>query len=392
MSYNDGISRRQFVKIGSGAAAVALVAGVTGCASQSTSASASASASASESASAESASSSEAASSASTASSGGTVTQSIVDLKGDTVEVPTEINTIVDLWHAHNQVIMMLGAADKLVGTTEVFKKRPWPNVIYPRLSEVEALVVGTGAGEVNYEEALSLQPDVVFASDPDVTATARKQGLTTVNVAFQDYDGLREDVRVTAQILGSEAEDIAKEWQDYLDANIKLVEERMKDIKDENRVKVLHIASSDSFTKVDGTKCIVDEWIKLAGGVNALDKEGNLIEVTMEEIVAADPEVIIMGVGAASAVEQLLADDAWSGITAVKNKAVYANPNGVFSWDRYSGEEALQVLWAAKKFNPDKFEDVDIEQETKNFYLGFYGYELSDEQTKQILNGENPS
>lgn len=311
---------------------------------------------------------------------------------GDTVEVPTQINKIVDLWHAHNQVIMMLGAADKLVGTTEVFKKRPWPNVIYPRLSEVEALVVGTGAGEVNYEEALKLQPDVVFASDKDVTATARKQGLTTVNVAFQDYDGLRNDVKVTAQVLGGDAVDLAAEWQSYLDANIALVEERMKGIKDEDRVKVLHIASKDSFTKVDGRKCIVDEWIKLAGGVNALEKEGNLIEVTMEEIVAADPEVIIMGVGAADAVQQLMADEAWSGITAVKNKAVYANPNGVFSWDRYSGEEALQVLWAAQQFNPDKFADIDIVKETQDFYMQFYGYKLSADDAKRILNGENPA
>lgn len=377
MSYQDGISRRQFVKIGSGVAAVGVVAGLAGCSSGSSSGSGSGSASASGSG------------SGSAAASG---TQTITDLMGDTVEVPVEINTIIDLWHAHNQVIMMLGAADKLIGTTEVFKKRPWPNVIYPRLSEVEALVVGTGAGEVNYEEALSLQPDVVFASDKDVTETARKQGLTTVNVAFQDYDGLREDVRVTAQVLGGDAVDLAKEWQDYLDANIALVEDRMKDIKDEDRVKVLHIASKDSFTKVDGTKCIVDEWIKLAGGVNALDKEGNLIEVTMEEIVAADPEVIIMGVGAADAVQQLMADEAWSGITAVKNGAVYANPNGVFSWDRYSGEEALQVLWAAKQFNPDKFADIDIVKETQDFYMQFYGYDLSEDEANRILNGENPA
>ncbi len=390
MSVHDGISRRQFVKVGSGAAAAALVAGLAGCSSGSGSAT-SASASAASASTSASASASASASSASAAASAG-ATQTIKDIKGDAVEVPTEINKIVDLWHAHNQVIMMLGAADKLVGTTEVFKKRPWPNIIYPRLSEVEALVVGTGAGEVNYEEALSLQPDVVFASDGDVTATARQQGLATVNVAFQDYDGLREDVKITAQVLGSDAEEIAKEWQDLLDANIALVEERMKDIKEEDRVKVLHIASSDSFTKVDGRKCIVDEWIKLAGGVNALESEGNLIEVTMEEIVAADPEVIIMGVGAASAVEQLKADEAWSGITAVKNGAVYANPNGVFSWDRYSGEEALQVLWAAKKFNPDKFEDVNIEQETKDFYLQFYGYSLTDDEVSRILNGENPA
>ena len=191
MSIHDGISRRQFVKVGSGAATAALVAGLAGCSSGSGSAASASAASAGASA---SASASASANSASAAASAG-ATQTIKDIKGDTVEVPTEINKIVDLWHAHNQVIMMLGAADKLVGTTEVFKKRPWPNKIYPRLSEVEALVVGTGAGEVNYEEALSLQPHVVFASDDGVTATARQQGLSTVNVAFQDYDGLRKDI-----------------------------------------------------------------------------------------------------------------------------------------------------------------------------------------------------
>ena len=377
MDIQEGISRRKFVQIGSGAAAAAVLAGLAGCGSSnaSSSASASASSSASESSSAAAA-----------------ATQTITDLKGDSVEVPTEITKIADLWHAHNQIVLMLGAGDALVGTTDNFKKRPWANVVYPQIANVEALVTGTGAGEVNYEEAISLEPDVVFASDADVTSTARKQGLTTVNVAFQDYDGLRDDVNLTAKILGSDAEDIAAEWEQLLDANIDLVAERMKGVSDAEKTTVLHIVSPSSFTKVDGLNNIVDEWIKLAGGVNALTAEGNMIDVTMEEIVAADPQVIIIGSGAADAVEQLMADEAWSGITAVQNGAVYANPSGVFAWDRYSGEEALQVLWAAKKLNPDLFEDVDMEQETKDFYLQFYGYKLTDDEVERILTGEDPA
>lgn len=362
----EGISRRQFVKISTGAAAAAMLAGFAGCSNGGATA----------------------ASSAGTAA----ATVTITDLKGDTVEVPTEINKIVDLWHAHNQIVLMLGAGDKLVGTTENFKKRPWANVVFPEIADVEALVVGTGAGEVNYEEALSLEPDVVFASDSDVTETARKQGLTTVNVAFQDYDGLRDDVNLTAQILGADAEAIAEKWQEVLDANINLVAERMKGVSDSDKTRVLHIVSPSSFTKVDGLNNIVDEWIKLAGGVNALTAEGNMIEVTMEDIIAADPDVIIIGSGAADSVKQLMADDAWSGIKAVQEGAVYANPSGVFAWDRYSGEEALQVIWAAKKLNPDLFKDINMEQETKDFYETFYGYQLTDDEVKRILNGEDPA
>lgn len=376
MSLQDGLSRRQFVKIGSGAVAVGALAGLVGCSGGSGSASAS-SASASASA------------SASSAAAG---TQTITDLQGDTVEVPTEINKIVDLWHAHNQVVLMLGAADKLVGTTENFKKRPWANAVFPGLANVEALVVGTGAGEVNYEEAFNLEPDVVFTSDKDVTANCRKQGLTTVNVAFNNYEGLRNDVELTGQVLGGDAVDIAKEWADLLDANIAKVEKAMAGVSDADKVTVLHIANANALTKVDGVKTIVDEWIKLAGGKNCLEIEGNMVEVTMEDIVNADPQVIIIGGGNEEAVKALMADSAWTGITAVKNGAVYGNPGGVFAWDRYSGEEALQVLWAAQKLNPDKFKDVDMVKETQDFYMQFYGYKLSDDDANRILNGQDPA
>ena len=358
MSYKDEISRRQFVQIGSGAAVLAGLTGLAGCAgSGSGSASGSGSGSGSASASA-----------SGSASGSAAATQTITDTMGDTVEVPTEINKICDLWHAHNQVILMLGAGDLLVGTTDNFKKKAWANEVYPPLANVEALVTGTGAGEVNYEECLTLQPDVVFTSDKDVTATCRQKGLTTVNVAFKDYDGLRKDVEITGQVLGGDAADIAKEWEALLDANIAKVEKVMGNVPEAERPKVLHIANAKEFTKVDGINTIVDEWIKLAGGQNAMTVDSNMQEVTMEEIVTADPEIIIIGNGNEEAVKNLMADPAWSDITAVKNGAVYANPSGVFPWDRYSGEEALQVLWAAQKLNPDKFKDVDMVKETQDF------------------------
>ena len=308
------------------------------------------------------------------------------------MEVPAEVNKIADLWHAHNQIVLMLGAGDKLVGTTENFKKMPWASVVYPRIAEVETLVVGSGAGEVNYEEALSLEPDVVFASDNDVTENARKQGLATLNVSYQDYEGLRNNVAITAEVLGAEAQKRADAWTELLDRNIAMVAERVGNTPDDQKTRVLHIVNANNFGMVDGTNTIVDEWIKLAGGKNAIEKEGNRIELTVEEILASDPDVIIIGSATPEDVEALKADPAWTGLRAVQEGKVYANPNGVFPWDRYSGEEALQVLWAAKFFNPEQFEDVDMVAETKDFYQTFYGYSLTDDQANRILAGEKPA
>ncbi|ACV23481.1 corrinoid ABC transporter substrate-binding protein [Slackia heliotrinireducens] len=375
---SNEITRRKFIKFGATGAATVSLIGMFGCSSTEEPAEPEAT---------EDASSETAEPTAEPEA----TTQVITDLTGAEVEVPLEIEKIADLWHAHNQIVIMLGAGDKLVGTTENFKNRAWANVVYPRLAEVEALVVGSGAGEVNYEEALSLEPDVVFASDEEVTENARNQGLTTVNVMFQDYEGLRNNVTLTGQVLGAEAQAAADAWAATLDENIDLVASRTEGIADADKPRILHIVSPQSYTMVDGTNTIVDEWIKLAGGVNAIETEGNRIELTLEEILGSDPDIIIIGSAKPEDVDAFLADEQFSGLTAVQNGFVYANPEGVFPWDRYSGEEALQILWAAKFFNPDLFEDVDMVQKTQEFYSKFYGYDLTDDEATRILEGELP-
>lgn len=118
----------------------------------------------------------------------------------------------------------------------------------------------------------------------------------------------------------------------------------------------------------------------------------GNRIEITEEEIIGANPDVIIIGSGTPDQVEALKADSAWTGVKAVQDGAVYANPSGVFPWDRYSGEEALQVLWAAKALNPDTFSDIDMVKEVKKFHDLFHGFDMTDDQAQMMLAGEKPA
>jgi len=187
-------------------------------------------------------------------------------------------------------------------------------------------------------------------------------------------------------------ANDEAKELNENLDANIALVTERTNKLEGAARPKVLHIVGGANLLKIDGTKTIIDTWVKYAGGKNAVQKEGSMIEITAEEIVAADPDIIIVG-GADNqkAVEKIYADPVFAGLKAVKNKKVYGNPKGVFSWDRYGAESALQILWAATIVQPELFKDIDVKAKTKAFYKKFMNYDLSDAEFDYILKGLNP-
>ena len=119
--------------------------------------------------------------------------------------------------------------------------------------------------------------------------------GLKGVHVSFQDFDGLKKTVRITAEVLGDKAPEIAENYIKELDDNIQFVENRLKGLKDEKRPTVLHITKGSDLLMIDGGKSMIGEWIKLAGGKSVLPDEANMITVTMEAILQANPDVIIM-------------------------------------------------------------------------------------------------
>ncbi|MGC6406751.1 ABC transporter substrate-binding protein [Bisgaard Taxon 45] len=315
--------------------------------------------------------------------------KTIEDAKGNTIDIPDQVTRIAGLWHANNQIILLLGGADKLVATTTVIQKHPWFNQIYPRIKTVPAL---TNGQTIQMEELLQQRPDVALISSGSMQEELTKAGIKPVMVMFQDFEGLKKTVQITANVIGDNAPQIAEQYIQELEDNIAFVEKRTQSLAEKEKPVVLHIANSNNLLKVDGGKSIIGDWITKAGGRNALPEQANLVEVSMEAILKANPDVIIIGsANAADGIKKIHSDPVWQNISAVKQQRVYVNPMGTFPWDRYSAEEALQVLWAAQKFHPTLFQDLDMIEKTQNFYKKYYHYDLSKENAQQILHGLDP-
>ncbi len=320
-------------------------------------------------------------------------TRRIVDMGGTEVVLPKEVRTVIDLWHANNQVVLLLGGADKLVGTTTPVKELPWFARVYPRIREIPAYALSSGSGNFNTEEVLKANADVVVTSSAQDAKVLRDAGITTVLVTFRDFEGLRETVRVTARTLGGGAEERAEAFIRYFDGNLERIEERLAGLKGEDRPKVYQIRSRNPL-ETDGRISICTEWIEAAGGVNAIAHitDKNQGAVTMEELLNADPDVIIVATrGAQSVIEQIRNAPEWSALRAVREGRIYANPVGTFLWSRYSCEEALQVLWTAQLLHPEKFEDVDMNGEVRKFYKTFYDYDMTEDEARRMLAGLDP-
>ncbi|MDO5045414.1 ABC transporter substrate-binding protein [Campylobacter sp.] len=313
----------------------------------------------------------------------------VSDMAGNEVKLPAKTEKIAALWHANNQIILTVGGADKIVATTDKIKQNQWFTHIYKPIAQIPASLNGN---DIQIEELLKLAPDAVIVSNKNYREELVKRGFNVFYALFTNYEDMKKSVIMTGEVIGGDAPMKAKEFNAYFDENFKRVNDIASKIPASNRPSVLHILNGTNLLKVDGKKTIINEWIELAGGVNAIEKEGNMIEITIEEIIKADPDVIIVGgVKNEQAVEKIYKDPAFSGIKAVKQKRVYGNPSGVFSWDRYGSEGALQILWAAKTLHPELFKEIDIKAETKKFYKKFMNYDLSDEEFGYILKGLSP-
>jgi iron complex transport system substrate-binding protein len=317
----------------------------------------------------------------------------LTDAAGRLVTIPARVIRVADPWHANNSVVLMLGGADKIVATTAQAQNQPWFRRIFPRIKQVPAAF--NAAGEVNIEALIGARPDVILmAYDGTLPRWAEAVSAYHVPIVMMPNRSLAElktTVRMTGEVLGESESRVAAQYLRYFDDNIRRVTSVTSKLKSLELPKVLHTASAGVLT-VDGRQSVIDDWITIAGGINAADVVGLARPVTMEQVAAWNPDVIIVGTAPNQQNRQAILDDPrWRQIKAVKDGRVFVNPSGVYLWDRHGAEAALQVLWAAKVLHPAEFADLDMGKETRNFYEKYFHYSLSDDELNSIFHAAPP-
>lgn len=322
-------------------------------------------------------------------------THAVVDMSGASVTVPVTIERIAEQFPAHTATDIMLGVGDRLVAIPQNVKTIPFLRKVYPRIAAVPEIF--KPGGSFNVEELLARRPDVVSvlgsgaALKPFETA-----GLPAVNMLFATFDGLSRSIVLAGEVYGGEAKARAAAYVDYFRSKHDMIKSRLADLPAERRPTVVHIASFPPLV-VDGGNSLIDEWITLAGGNDAARGiAGAHAVVTIEQLLKWNPDVLIVqtpggdqGLSAntgRSVIAALSSTPGWQGLKAVKTGRVYSNPQGLYPWERYGPEEALQIQWAAKTLHPDRFADIDIRAESRTFYRTFFGYSLDDAELDQIL------
>jgi iron complex transport system substrate-binding protein len=323
-------------------------------------------------------------------------TRTVTDTKGTTVTIPYEV-TKVAAGGALNQVVLMLGGADKLVATAEVVQTGFFPKV-YPRIKSVPAAYAGSGGGTLSLETILQTSPQVVFGGTTNEkdAETLKASDIACLGLTLNTPEDIKNTVKLVGEVLGKEAVEKADQFCKYYDNNIKYASDLTKTSQ---KVRVF-VASGDgakgAVTSIPGND-INTSYISAAGGINIIAEKfpttptNGSVSVDFEFLIKEQPEVIIAN---SKATYDYITDASngsqWQELTAVKNKKVYLNPKGVYLWSVRSAEGALQPLWLVKTLHPEVTKELDIKQKLKEFYKNYYYYDVTDEDIEAILNPKN--
>ena len=297
----------------------------------------------------------------------------VTDMGGRKVTVPGEIRRVlITCYGGATHEVAVLGCADRIVGQPDM-KRFPALVDLFPRFAG------SPDAGSfdnVNVEEALKLKPHVVIAS---VTASkGNKQleeaGLPVVQVLTgrADVPKLLQEFRMLGDLLGQEKR--AARLVAYWERKLKLLADRTASIPQKDRKRVYYLLGD--FLHTNGSAWWGEALIRTAGGINVASELGKVRAVNAEQLLAWNPDVILIScnTGSSATKQDLEHNPQLRNLRAVKEGNLHYCPIGAFWWDRPSPEAVLGFLWLAKTLYPERFLDLDLKKETRDFYAAFYG------------------
>jgi iron complex transport system substrate-binding protein len=322
-------------------------------------------------------------------------TVKITDMLGRNLTVPSEIKAAITTYPPTTILVYML-APDKLAGWNFMnsYDDYAYMNDTYYSLPSVGGWY-GTTTG--NYETIMNINPDVVIdrsGTDGQIgdELLTRQEMFGSLPVIAVDYSMIYvNESDPTIEYLG-ELLDSKEQAEDLIEFRTSVFDEinsKVSEIPDDEKARVYY-AEGPTGLKTDPTDSVHSQVIELCGGVNVADcplTPGiGMTEVSMEQIIEWQPEVIITS--NAQFYSSVYSDSLWTDVDAVKNERVYLVPTNPFCWiDRPPGPHViLGTAWTAKSLYPELFEDMDMEQLTRDFYSQFFHYELTDGELNNLL------
>lgn len=230
------------------------------------------------------------------------------------------LDSVITLAPSVTEIVCALGECEKVIGTDM--------NSDFPEELPVERLIVTNPDGSLNLEWIIASQPDLIIATEmqtPEQIAQLNELGLTVISVKNpESFEELFEQIRAIGELLDTEEK--AGELCEDLEVRVENIAE--KTAGSETGPTVFYEIDATDPTKpwTTGAGTFMDTLITQAGGKNITGSlDGNWLQVSLEYLIAEDPDIILLGdANYGVTIESVASRTGWSDLRAVKSGHVF--------------------------------------------------------------------
>lgn len=227
----------------------------------------------------------------------------ITDSLGNEVTIEEEPQRVISLAPADTEILFALGVGDRVKGRTDYCS--------YPEeASEVESIGTYTSP---NTELILSMEPDVIFASDyidDSIKEQVESTGAKTVVFSANSVEEVKTVILQAGQILN--VNEKARELTDSMDAELKELQVTLSSVKEKKSVFV----DIGSFYSAGPGSLLADMLDKMGVTNVAADTGEAYPQLSVEMIIEKNPDFYL---SLYSTPEELRATAGLSELTCIK-------------------------------------------------------------------------
>jgi iron complex transport system substrate-binding protein len=241
------------------------------------------------------------------------------DQAGRVIHLDKIPQRIISLAPSNTEILFAIGLGDKVVGDTDYCD--------YPPEAKEKAKIGGFWTPDI--EKIVSLNPDLVVAQAnhvAEVIPQLEKYGIPAVVLDPKSLDEILQAITLAGEITGNtgESSKVVKDLQSRIDR----VTKKTKDLAESAKPKVFFITWHDPLITV-GSVNFIEDLIYKAGGVNIFHNLEGSPTVSLEDVVQANPDVIIagtsMGDGGDNTLQFVRTESRLAGTNARVNDRVYS-------------------------------------------------------------------
>ncbi|MCK5634270.1 MAG: ABC transporter substrate-binding protein [Anaerolineales bacterium] len=273
----------------------------------------------------------------------------LVDGMGREVVLLGPAQRIVTIAPSNTEILFAIGAGGQVIGRDDVSDYPP---------EALEVASIGSTYGELNTEAILVLEPDLVLAATittPEQVQTLDALGIPVYLLANpMDFPGLLKNISIVGILTENEVESVA--LIESLEARIDAISQKAAGAE---RVSVFYEVDGSDPTApwTTGTGTFQDVLIGLVGGKNIAAEIAGWGQMSLEEIVTRNPQVVIFGEGpwVPTTVGSLSDRTGWGEIAAVVDGRVYGIDTNLVDRPGPRLVDALEEM--ALMIHPELFE-----------------------------------